>query len=135
MIERPNFTGVWRADFDQSNLEIEAPLFSEFTIQHEEPTFLLSRTHRAEGSEDSFSMRLSTDGRESVITKSNAVIRCRCFWEGAALRFESMIAGAGFEAANTVLYSLSEDGREILADERYDGPPKSYHNVWVLVRR
>jgi hypothetical protein len=135
MEDHPNFTGVWRADFEQSNLQIEAPKFSEFTIQHEEPVLLLSRIHRAEGYEDAFSLRLSTDGKESVVTKASSVIKCTCVWQGNSLQFLSKILGKGFEATNTVTYTLSEDGQEILADERYEGPPKSYHNVWVLVRQ
>ncbi len=34
-----------------------------------------------------------------------------------------------------VRYSLSPDGSEIVADEIYNGHPKSYHNQWVLVRK
>ncbi len=135
MTTHPDFSGVWSADFGRSSLEIQAPTSTEFTIRHEEPSLVLSRTHRAAGYEDTFTLELLTDGREQSIRKGDAEIRCRCTWQGESLRFESRILGGGAEALNIVVYTLSEDGRGIVTDERYSGPDRSYRNRWVLVRR
>ncbi|MBZ5638964.1 MAG: hypothetical protein LAO51_09450 [Acidobacteriia bacterium] len=134
MSDQPDFSGIWRADFERSRLEIEVPSSTVIRIEHEEPAFVLTRTHAAGDVRDVFSVRLVTDGRETVSRKDSAEILTRCAWEGASLSFHSRILSGGTEATNVVVYKLSPDGGELVADETYQGPPKSYHNTWVLVR-
>ena len=134
MSDHPDFSGVWRADFKRSRLEIEAPDSSVFRVRHEDPEFVMTRTHAAGGREDTFSVRLTTDGQEHVHHKGDLEIQSRCAWDADGLLFTSTILFGGSEAKNVVRYALSGDGRELWADETYTGPPKSYHNVWVMVR-
>ena len=135
MILRPNFSGVWQVDFRKSNLEIKAPTSSMFTIQHEDPLLKLTRTHKADGYEDTFSLALSTDGTECISQKGDVEIRSTCVWRDATLCFQSRFLVEGAKAENVVIYSMSEDGQEIVADETFVGPLMSYHNKWVLVRQ
>ncbi len=134
MTTHPDFSGSWRADFDRSELEIDAPESSEFTIRHDDPTWVLSRTHKAGDFEDTFTLELSTDGRERIVHRGEMEIRCRCVWEGTSLRFLSRILSGGIEAENVVVYSLSNDGETLVADETLTSPSRSYHNRWVLKR-
>lgn len=135
MTTRPDFTGLWKVDFKQCKLEIEAPTSSEFSMQHNEPLLSLTRTHKAEGYEDTFSLQLSTDGKETITHKGEMEIRSTCVWQGASLCFRSRIRSPGIEAENVVVYSMSEDRQQITADETFKGPPRNYHNKWVLVRQ
>lgn len=135
MNEHPDLSGVWHVDFQRSRLEIEAPTSSVFTIQHNDPSLLLTRTHRAEGYEDTASLALSTDGRESVHHKGEVEIRSTCVWQGDSLRFRSEIIAERINALNVVVYTMSSDGREMVADETFTGPPRNYHNEWVLVKQ
>ncbi len=134
MTRHPDFTGVWRADFNKCSLEIDAPASSVFAIQHNDPFLLLSRTHRAHDYEDTFALELSTDGEEHTIHKQGTELRCRCVWQGASLCFHARFLLDGVEAQNDVSYSMSPDGKEIVADEKFNGPSRNYHNRWVLVR-
>lgn len=131
---RPDFSGVWRADLERSRLEIEAPDATIIRIEHEDPSFLLTRTHQAGAVSDTLSLSLSTDGSECVADREGTSIRSRCEWRGSSLRFHSILRRGEVAATNLVVYTMSSDGREIRADERYEGPPRSYHNRWVLVR-
>ena len=135
MKNRPNFSGVWCADFRRSKLEIAAPKSTVIQIDHNEPEFLLTRTHEGEDTKDTISLHLSTDGKECVYHKGPLEIRSVCVWEGDSLLFTSRIMSGQSQAENIVWYALSPDGSEIVADETYNGPPKSYHNQWVLVRK
>ncbi len=135
MTQRPNFSGIWVADFAQSKLEIEAPESSLFKVRHEDPSFAFSRTHKAKDYENTISLEMSTDGKEFNISKNNIEIRGNCKWQGETLVFESRLLRGSSEGRNVVRYRLSQDGRQITADERYDGEPKSYHNIWVLNRK
>jgi hypothetical protein len=134
MTDHPDFSGVWWADFGKSTLEIEAPASTLFEIHHDDPVLLITRTHKAEGFEDTISLTLSTDGTESLHHRNKVELRIHCSWQGSSLLCRSKILVGDSEAENTVIYTLSPDGQQILADERYVGPPKDYHNQWVLVR-
>lgn len=134
MTQRPNFSGIWVVNFAESKLEIEAPESSLFEIRHDDPSFVLSRTHKAKDYEDTFSLEMSTDGKEFNTSKRNIEIRGNCKWQGEILVFESRLLWGTSEGKNVVRYRLSQDGRQLTADERYDGEPKSYHNLWVLNR-
>ncbi len=135
MNSKPNFTGAWQVDFGRSELEIEAPASSLFEIEHDEPSLALKRTHKAEGYEDTFSLVISTDGRQVVTHRGDVEIRSTCVWQENSLCFRSKIIARGSTAENIVIYSLTEDGNAIVADERFTGPPRSYHNKWVLLRQ
>jgi len=135
MTDRPDFSGVCCADFNRSKLEIDAPKSTVIEIEHNEPEFLLTRTHKSENAEDTISLRLSTDGKECVYYKGPMEIRSVCIWEGNSLLFTSRIMSGQSQGENVVRYSLSADGSELVADETYNGPPKGYYNQWVLVRK
>jgi hypothetical protein len=130
----PDFSGTWRADFGRSRLEIQSPASSVFTIRHSDPSLLLTRTHKAEQYEDTFALQLLTDGRETRMRKGEMQIRCICVWKGNSLHLDSRVVSCGMESRNAVVYTMSEDGRELVAEETFDGPSNKYHNVWVLVR-
>jgi hypothetical protein len=130
----PDFSGTWRADFERSRLEIQPPSSSVFTIRHNDPSLFLTRTHRAEQYEDTFTLPLLTNGQETRTRKGDVQIRCTCIWKGNSLHLDSRVVSCGMESRNAVVYTMSEDGREIVAEETFDGPSSKYHNVWVLVR-
>jgi hypothetical protein len=135
MTDHTNFSGVWRADFQRSKLEIDTPKSTMIQIEHNDPEFLLTRTHEGKDTKDTISLHLSTDGKECIHHKGPMEIRSLCVWEGDSLLFTSRIISGQSQAENNVRYRLSADGSEILANETYNGPPKSYHNQWVLVRK
>lgn len=116
----------------KSRLQIQPPDSSVFQIEHREPSFKLTRTHRVKGQADTFSITLTTDGKEVVVAHSDRVIHSRCYWEGKRLAFDSRIDTKEGEATNVVRYSLSADGRELAAEEHFRGPTRNYDNLWVF---
>lgn len=134
MNDHPNFSGVWSVDFGKSKLEIDAPKSTVIQIEHNEPDFLLTRTHESEDRTDTIRFQLSTDGKEYIHHRGAIEIRSVCVWEDDSLLFSSWIISGQSQAENIVRYTLSPDGSELFGDEMYNGPPKSYHNRWVLVR-
>ncbi len=118
----------------KSLLQIPPPDSSVFQIEHTEPAFKLTRTHRVEGQADRFSITLTTDGKEVVVAQADRVIQSRCGWEGEQLAFDSRIETKNGEAANRVRYSLSADGTELRAEEHFRSSGLSYDNLWVFDR-
>jgi hypothetical protein len=133
--QRPNFTGVWRVNFHKSRLQIEAPESTVFTIKHDEPNFVLSRTHVFGGKSDTWGIRLTTDGTEVIQSKDGRTLHCRMHWQGRILVFEVRIVGLGEEATNVVRYEMADDAGSLTGYERYRGPARSYDNTWVLERQ
>jgi hypothetical protein len=131
-VRRPNFSGTWTMNAAKSRLEIQPPDSSVLQIEHREPTFKLTRTHRFKGEADTFRITLTTDGKEVVVVQSDRVIHSRCDWKGERLVFDSRVDTKEGEATNVVFYSLSADGRELAAEENFRGPTRSYDNLWVF---
>ncbi len=132
---KPNFSGRWRANFAKSSLQIPLPEATVFIVEHEEPDLVLSRTHTSNGKRDTWSIQLTTDGRQVVQRSAEREIRCRAYWEGEALVFEARLStGEGGEGHNLVHYRMAEDGNAFTAFERYRSPSRNYDNLWRLER-
>jgi len=134
-MSKPDFSGTWKFNADRSSLQIPAPDSTRFTIEHREPHFRLSRTHVVGGSSDTFSIELTTDGRDVVQDRRGLQIRARLYWEGETLVFESILTRDEEQATNVVRYSLAEHGDTFVAEERFSSERQSYENLWVLDRQ
>jgi len=127
-----NFSGVWNLNLQKSTLQIPAPDSGVFNIDHKEPRFHLSRTFIKGGQSDSWSIDLTTDGKEVVQEEKTETFRGRLKWDGLDLILDSTISLKGRTATNVVRYHLSKDGKTFTATESFRGPRRKYDNVWVF---
>lgn len=132
---KPNFTGTWKVNFQKSVLEIPAPDSTLFVVEHNEPHFRLTRTHVVKDKSDTFSIDLTTDGKELVRREGNRTDYSRAYWEGNVLVFATRIVMGDREATNLVRYAMAKDGQSFTAMERFRGPKLSYDNVWVMEKQ
>ncbi len=132
---RPNFTGTWLLDKTRSKLQVPVPDSSMFVITHSDPSFTLSRTHVVKGTPDTFSISLTTDGKEVALSEPGETSYNLCRWRGEHLVFQSRIVRGTREATNAVTYSISSDHNVLTAQERFIGPRLRYHNTWVFTRQ
>ena len=63
---KPDFSGEWTLNREKSRLQTPMPDSTLFRIEHREPVFRLTRTHVVKGKADTFSIDLTTDGKEVV---------------------------------------------------------------------
>lgn len=131
---KPDFSGEWTLNREKSRLQTPMPDSTLFLIEHREPAFRLTRTHVVKGKADTFSIDLTTDGKEVVKQTPEETLHSRAYWEGRKLVFDSRIVRGSREATNVVRYSLSDDGRVFTAEETFRGPKVKYDNVWVFDR-
>jgi hypothetical protein len=129
---KPDFSGVWNLDLQKSKLQIPVPDSGVFNIDHKEPAFRLSRTFLKGGQSDTWSVDLTTDGKEVVQEEKTETFRGRLRWEGSDLVLDSTISIKDRTATNVVRYHLSADGRTLTATENFKGPRLKYENVWVF---
>jgi hypothetical protein len=132
--DRPNFTGTWIFNPQTSSLEIPPPSASTFHIEHDEPHFHLSRTHVFNGKSDTWNIDLVTDGKHEVIERnSHYTARTRMYWEGRSLVLDmKMETKNGERASNFVRYSLTDDGKTLIALEHYQDSTEKHLNKWVF---
>jgi hypothetical protein len=92
----------------------------------------LTRTHVYNGKPDTWTIDLTTDGKEVIQQEGNQTLHVQLHWEGDQLVFDSKIILGDREATNIVRYQLSEDGETFTALESFRGPRLKYDNVWVF---
>ena len=129
---KPDFTGTWTFNRDKSRLQIPAPDATVFVVDHREQELRISRTHVARDRRDTFSIDLTTDGREVSVDRADVRLWCRASWDGDTLVFDTRLVRAGEEATNAVRYTLASDGRTFSAEERFRSGSMNYDNIWVL---
>jgi hypothetical protein len=125
---------MWKFNPARSVLQIRAPDSTEFLIEHHEPALRISRTHIVGEKRDTFSLSLTTDGREVSVDRDDLRLRCRAYWEDDTLVFDSKLIRAGEEGTNIVRYTLSDDGATFRAEERFRSSSLNYDNLWILDR-
>lgn len=132
--EKPDFSGTWKFNRARSSLQTAAPDSTVFVVNHREPFFRFSRTHAVGGKLDTFSLELTTDGREVCVDRGGLRLRCRAHWDSGTLVFDTRLTRGGEEAENLVRYTLLPGGDGLRADERFRSPSVNYDNVWLLDR-
>jgi len=132
---KPNFTGTWKVNLQKSKLQIPPPESTVFVVDHQEPSLRITRTHVFQGKSDTFTIQLTTDGKEVVHKDDKRTIYSRVYWEGNVLVFDSRIVVEGGEATNVVRYRMAKDGQSLTARERLRSPQRNYDNVWVMKKQ
>jgi hypothetical protein len=131
---KPDFSGTWTFSPARSTLQIAAPDATVFVIEHREPSLHIARTHVKGETRDTFSLDLTTDGKEVVKTSGDLSLAARAYWEHDTLVFETRVVRAGNEGTNVVRYQLAADRMSFVAEERFRSAVMNYDNIWVMER-
>lgn len=134
-MQKPNFTGTWKFNPGKSKLQIPAPDWTVFVVEHTEPGFRLSRTHVVGQKSDTFTLDLTTDGTEVDILRGDLHLRARAYWEGETLVFDSHLVRGGEDATNIVRYKLDDTLDSFVAEEQFRSKSLCYDNIWLLERQ
>jgi hypothetical protein len=130
---QPNFTGTWKFDAKASKLEIKPPQATVIRIAHLGNSFKLTRTYSAEGKSDTATWKALIGGPATTSIQKAQRVKIRLSWEGDTLVADMVLTRAGGKQANNVVrYHLADNGRTLVADEKFRGPLLKYANLWVL---
>jgi len=132
VMAKPDLSGVWKLNLQESRLQIPAPDSGIFSIEHKEPNFHLSRTFVRSGQEDTWTIDFTTDGNEVVQEEKGETFRGKLTWQGSDLFLDSTVSIGGRTATNKVTYHLSADGQRLTATEVFRGPRLKCDNVWIF---
>jgi len=133
-MNRPNFSGSWQFNPQKSSLQIQAPDSTTFTIEHNEPDFKLTRTFTFGGKSDTFSILLKTDGNQVSFQHGGRTINARLYWDEDRLVFDSSINRDNEIAINVVNYRLEDQGKTLIAEEKFTSRDQNYLNRWVFIK-
>jgi hypothetical protein len=128
---RPNFTGIWKLDVHRSALNSKPPESVTLYIHQSDPDFHLRRTEVQHGKSSAWSVHGRTNGEILEQKSRGGVKRTHMYWQGSQLVLEwKNHEKDGETEQKTVRYSLSDDGRTLVANE-FDN---DHESKWVFTR-
>jgi len=117
----PDFSGVWKANLEKSNLLGARPKAMSVKIDHSDPKLLVDMViTKMGGAEDRFIFRGLTSGDEVTNLVGGVQVRSRSQWMGAELLIESWMNLGGREGHFRDYWSLSCDGGMLRMEHRDD---------------
>lgn len=127
---RPNFTGVWKLDSHRSVLDRQAPDSATLYIHQNDPDFHLRLTEVQHGKSSAWSVHGRTDGKTLDFKNREGSKRSHMYWQGSqlVLEWQTRNKHGQTESQRVVRYSLSHDGKTLVASEEDD----NHENKWVF---
>lgn len=104
-------------------------------VEHREPFFAFRRIFKLSDEETRTEWTIKTDGTPLAREDGPALLTSTMVWDGDVLVFTTHTKAPQGEATNTVRYTLSKDGRTLIADESFRAPKMQYDNHWVFTKQ
>lgn len=121
--ERPNFTGVWKADLSKSSFgPMTAPSRFERRVMHLDPDLQITTTQVTDRGEMKNEVKHFTDGRESTNSIRGAQVKSTLGWDGKALRIDSKLTIQGADIKTLERWTLSPDGKSLEVTSHITAP-------------
>ena len=132
----PNFTGTWNVNIEKSNFGPSAtPQSMVYKIDHREPSLKLTSTRVDQGAEDTVSLSLTTDGKESSNIVRGDAVKSKVKWDGSALLIDSVTKVEGNNFALKDKWTLSGDGKTLTWVRRFVSPDGDAEANYVLEKQ
>lgn len=116
---KPDFSGVWRANLENSTLLRPKPQAMSASIQHAEPELRIEMVlTKPDGTVVRTASRFLTTGEEVTNPVYSTRMRSRCEWMERELLVESWVSLRGRDWHTRDFWSLSEDGQTLTMQHR-----------------
>lgn len=116
---RPDFSGVWRANLENSTLLRPKPQAMSASIQHVDPELRVEMVlTKPDGTVTRSASRFLTTGEEITNPVYSTGMRSRCQWLDRELLVESWITLRDRDWHTCDFWSLSEDGQTLTMEHR-----------------
>ncbi len=131
----PNLTGDWVLNIAKSKIAEAGIQAGTVRIEHKDQAFSFRRSFTTAAGPDASGYDLTIGGEEKVEQAGGQTRRARLYWEGNQLVYDEKIEMGGRTATNVVHYSLENEGKTLVARERFRAPRVQHDNVWVFERK
>lgn len=116
---KPDFSGVWRANLENSTLLRPKPQAMSASIHHAEPELRIEMVlTKPDGTVVRTASRFLTTGEEVTNPVYSTGMRSRCEWMETELLVESWVSLRGRDWHTRDFWSLSEDGQTLTMEHR-----------------
>lgn len=116
---KPDFSGFWRANLENSRLLRPQPQAMSASIHHADPELRVEMLlTKPDGTEVRSTSRFVTTGEEITNPVYDAGMRSRCQWVERELLVESWVSLRGRDWHTRDFWSLSEDGQTLIMEHR-----------------
>lgn len=124
-----NFTGAWKLNLTKSELgPVPAPEVAIRTINHNDPTLLISSYQKGAAGEATTELKYTTDGKPVENKGSKGTAK----WDGDKLVVDSVRDYQGVELKLHDVWSLSADGKTMTVNSHLAVPQGEFDVVWVF---
>jgi hypothetical protein len=118
---KPDFSGVWTANLENSILLRPKPKAMSASIHHTDPELRVEMVlTKPDGTEVRTTSRFLTTGEEASNPLYGTGMRSRCQWMDRELLVESWVTLRGRDWHSRDFWSLSEDGQTLIMEHRDD---------------
>jgi hypothetical protein len=135
--DKPNFSGEWSLNLDKSNLgPMPPPTSMTRKVDHADPT--MSMTQATVGSpqgDQTFTLKITTDGKESTNEMMGQQAKTKASWEGNALVINVAFEIGGTEIKLTEKWSLSDDGKTLTDNTHFVIPQGEFDLTYVMNKK
>ena len=137
LAEKPNFSGDWSLNIDKSNLgPMPPPTSMTRKVDHSDPA--MSMTQATVGSpqgDQTFTLKITTDGKESTNEMMGTQAKTKALWEGNTLVINVAFEIQGTEIKLTEKWALSDDGKTLTDNTHFVIPQGEFDLVYVLNKK
>jgi hypothetical protein len=118
---KPDFSGVWKANLENSTVFGPSARAMSASIHHAEPELRLETfIVKPDGTKMRTGSRFLTTGEEVTNPIYGTRMRSRCQWMDSELLIESWVTLRGRDWHTCDFWSLSEDGQTLTMEHRDD---------------
>ncbi len=128
---RPDFSGSWTLNIQQSDVDEPRLKGAVFTIEHREPNFAIHRTLLYPLETKNMKFELRTDGKPVVVPYGEEKLAVSVRWEADALVCSVRDALEAERTSDRVKYALSPDRKRLTVSGLGQGKTR----VWIFDRR
>jgi hypothetical protein len=133
---KPNFSGNWKLNVAKSDFgPVPAPEKMDRSITHEDPSLKFTTVQVGQQGEVKSSMELKTDGSESVNKLRNMDVKSVAKWAGDVLTVNSKREVQGVEITQNETWTLSEDGKQLMINNKLSTPQGDFELKLVFDKK
>ena len=135
--DKPNFTGEWSLNAEKSNLgPMPPPTSMTRKVDHTDPAFTMTQaTVGSPQGDQTFTLKCTTDGKESTNEMMGAAAKTTAKWEGDALVISMKIDFQGTEINLTEKWTLASDGKTLTDNSHIALPQGEIDIVYVMNKK
>ena len=117
---KPNFAGTWKMNAGKSDFgQMPAPDSRTDKITHADPDMAVAISSVGERGEFNYTMKYSTDGKETSNSIRDNPFKSVAKWDGDALMIDSKGSFGGNDVTIKAKWTLSEDGKTLTINSHF----------------